>query len=189
MGQRVCEHCGTGINLLRADARFCTTKCRVYASRKPVIPAEMIAKDRWVRRNRRKVPLTLAGRNASSTKAETWASYDDARRSNIGVGVGFVLGDGVGCIDLDHCFEDGKLADWAQEIVDDCPDTYMEVSPSGDGLHVWGILSEGAGRNSRVDGRNVEFYSVGRYITVTGHKFNGSPSKLADLSGVVASVL
>ena len=188
MGQRTCEYCGSGINLLRAGARFCSAKHRVYAARKPVIPAEMIAERRWVRRNNRKMPLTLAGRNASSTNPDTWAEYAAARRSHVGVGMGFVLGEGIGCIDLDHCFEDGKLAGWAQEIVDACPETYMEVSPSGDGLHIFGLLAEGAGRKMRDGARNVEFYSVGRYITVTGARFGGS-SRLADLSGVVASVL
>lgn len=189
MDHRTCDYCGTSINLLRAGARFCSTKHRVYASRKPVLPTEMTSKDRWVRRNSRKTPLTLAGRNASSTKADTWAPYAEARRSEVGVGLGYVLGDGVGCIDLDHCFVDGELTGWAREIVDECPDTYMEVSPSGEGLHIWGLLPEGAGRNSHKSGRNVEFYSVGRYITVTADRFESAPSKLADLSEVVASIL
>lgn len=188
MGQGTCEYCGASLKLLRAGARFCSTNHRVYASRKPVIPAEMIAERRWVRRNARKMPLTVAGRNASSTDPETWASYAEARKSSIGSGLGFVLGGGIGCIDLDHCFEGGKLAGWAQEIVDSCPPTYMEVSPSGDGLHIFGLLPEAGGRNMRRGSRNVEFYSVGRYMTVTGERF-GVVSSLADLSGVVASVV
>lgn len=134
------------------------------------------------------MPLTVAGRNASSTDQATWSSYAVAKRSNVGVGLGFVLGDGVGCIDLDHCFIGGVLVGWAREIVDSCPETYMEVSPSGDGLHIWGLLPERGGRKIRDGVRNVEFYSVGRYITVTGRRFGGA-SLLADLSGVVASVV
>lgn len=163
-------------------------KCRVYASRKPVIPAEMAAKERWVRRNKRKMPLTIEGRNASSTDPRTWSSHAQAKASSVGSGLGFVLGEGIGCIDLDHCFQGGILADWAQEIVDRAPSTYMEVSQSGEGLHIFGLLPEAAGRNIRRGGRNVEFYSVGRYIAVTGDRFADSPSKLADLSGLVASL-
>lgn len=184
----MCEHCGVGINLLRAGARFCSPKCRVYASRKPVLPAEMTGKDRWVRRNKRKMPLTVDGRNASSTDPATWSAHSAAKASKVGAGLGFVLGAGVGCIDLDHCFLDGELADWAQEIVDRAPSTYMEVSQSGEGLHIFGFLAEGPGRNIRRDGRNVEFYSVGRYIAVTGDRFAGSPSKLADLTELVTSL-
>ena len=149
----------------------------------------MTEKHRWVRRTASKRPVTVGGKAASSTSADTWSAYSAAAASKAGVGLGFVLGDGVGCIDLDHCFEDGKLVSWAQEIVDRCPETFMEVSQSGEGLHIFGLLPEGGGRNIRGGGSNVEFYSVGRYIAVTGDRFNGSPSKLADLSGVVASVL
>lgn len=188
MESRTCECCGVSINLLRAGARFCSPKCRVYASRKPVIPAEMRAERRWVRRNKRKMPLTIAGGNASSTNPDTWADYAEVKDSTVGVGLGFVLGGGIGCIDLDHCFIDGELADWAQDVIDACPETYMEVSPSGDGLHIFGRLPEGPGRNMREGERCVEFYSVGRYMTVTGERFGGS-SVLADLSGAVASIL
>lgn len=188
MESRTCEYCGVSINLLRAGARFCSTKHRVYASRKPAIPSEMTRKDRWVRRNKRKMPLTIDGRNASSTNPATWSSHTDASRSGVGTGLGFVLGDGVGCIDLDHCFEAGSLASWAQEIVDRAPSTYMEVSQSGDGLHIFGLLPEGPGRSIRRDGSNVEFYSTGRYIAVTGNRFTDSSAKLADLSELVASL-
>lgn len=149
----------------------------------------MTSKDRWVRREKTKRPVTLARKPASSTNPSTWASYAEAKDSTVGAGLGFVLGDGVGCIDLDHCFIDGDLAGWAEEIVASCPATFMEVSQSGDGLHIFGLLPEGGGRNLRSGERSVEFYSAGRYIAVTGDRFRGSPSKLADLSGVVASVL
>ena len=184
-----CDYCGASLKLHRAGARFCSTKCRVYASRKPRFPKEMTEKPRWVRRNANKRPVTVSGSAASSTNANTWSAYSVAAASKAGVGMGFVLGEGVGCIDLDHCFDGGKLLPWAQEIVDRCPETFMEVSQSGEGLHIFGLLPEGGGRNIRSGGSNVEFYSVGRYIAVTGNRFNGSPSKLADLSGVIASVL
>ncbi|WP_219816980.1 hypothetical protein [Arthrobacter sp. GMC3] len=156
----------------------------------------MTDKARWLRwklvnRNGRqtKVPLTVAGRAASSTDSGTWSSFGEANASSAGVGMGFALGDGIGCIDLDHCFDDGNLLPWAQEIVDRCPATFMEVSQSGEGLHIFGLLPEGGGRNIRSGGSNVEFYSVGRYMAVTGERFKNSPSKLADLSEVVASVI
>lgn len=98
--------------------------------------------------------------------------------SKVGDGLGFALGDGIGCIDLDHCVDDGVLADWAAAILDRLPATYTEVSPSGHGLHIWGRIPERPGR--RVG--NVEVYSAGRYITVTGNRWGDCPSTLADLS-------
>jgi len=189
MDNGTCEYCGASLKLLRAGARFCSTKHRVYFSRRPKLPVEMTEMARWVRRTATKRPITVTGRPASSTNSETWSSFAEADAAAVGAGLGFVLGDGVGCIDLDHCFVDGELAEWAAEIVDRCQATFMEVSQSGEGLHIFGLLPDGGGRNMRDGARSVEFYSTGRYIAVTGNRFAGSPSRLADLSGVVASVL
>lgn len=177
------------MNIYRGDAKTCSATCRKRASRLPKLPAEMTKQARWVRRTSTKRPITVTGRPASSTNPDTWATFAAADKAAVGAGLGFVLGEGVGCIDLDHCFIDGELAGWAQEIVDRCPATFMEVSQSGEGLHIFGLLPEGGGRNMRDGVRSVEFYSTGRYIAVTGDRFGGSPSTLADLSGVVASVL
>lgn len=106
-------------------------------------------------------------------------------RSSVGAGPGFVLnGDGIVCIDLDHCLVDGVLESWAQEIVDLMQATYMEVSPSGDGLHIWGHGELDRGRRIRVDGGYVEAYATGRYLTVTGAAWTGSVGTLASLDRV-----
>lgn len=90
----------------------------------------------------------------------------------MGAGLGFVLGDGVGCWDFDHCIVDGALVDWAREAIEAIPDPLLiEVSQSGEGVHVFVEAAEGRGRKIR-DGRNIEFYSAGRYIAVTGIKLN-----------------
>jgi primase-polymerase (primpol)-like protein len=66
------------------------------------------------------------------------------------------------------------------------PRTYVEVSPSGEGLHVWGRATVPTGRRVLVDGLSVEVYGVGRYLTVTGEVF--TPGPLADLTAVVANI-
>jgi primase-polymerase (primpol)-like protein len=142
-----------------------------------------------VRVSASKVPLRLDGRPASSTDPAAWCSYQAAKLSAVGIGLGFVLnGDGVACVDLDHCLEGGQLVPWAVELLAMLPGTYIEVSPSGTGLHVWGTGFTGAGRRIR-DHRQVEVYGRGRYITVTGERFGGCPSVLGDLSGVLGRVL
>src|SRR5690349_1159463 len=102
-----CEHCVGLMPLLSRPslARYCPGRCRTAACRaRRQVPAEMTSRPRWVRRTAKKVPLTTAGRAASSTDPGTWSSYRQARASKVGVGVGFVLdGDGVVCIDIDHC--------------------------------------------------------------------------------------
>jgi primase-polymerase (primpol)-like protein len=142
-----------------------------------------------VRYSADKVPLRLNGRNASSTSPGTWAAYAAARDSSTGAGLGFVLDDnGIACIDLDHCLAGGRLAPWAAEILAALPPTYVEVSPSGTGLHVWGYGTVGIGQKiRRDDGACIEVYDRGRYMTVTGNRWQRSPSVLADLDGVIAS--
>ena len=148
---------------------------------------------RWKKTNRNgkttKRPITVDGLSASSTDPRTWSSFPEASKATIGDGIGFALGQGIGCIDLDHCISNGVVEDWARAILDRCPPTFIEVSQSGSGLHIFGFLHEGAGRNIRRNGTAVEFYSTGRYIAVTGDRFEGSPARLADLSEVVASIV
>jgi primase-polymerase (primpol)-like protein len=185
-----CERCGGSLPVLaRKDARFCSTRCRVAAHRaKPRIPAELRERDRWVRRSSAKVPLTADGHAASSTDPGTWCDYETAKRSAAGAGLGFVLAakDGIVCIDLDHCISGGRVADWAQAIVDACPPTYVEVSPSGTGLHIFGRGSLPRGRRiRRPGGIHIEAYSSGRYIAM-GRRHGAAPPVLADLSAVLA---
>ncbi|RFU18826.1 bifunctional DNA primase/polymerase [Geodermatophilus marinus] len=178
----------------RGDARYCSGRCRVAAHRAAragsPVPAELRALSRWVRYSARKVPLTVAGRAASSTAPATWATWEDVQASSAGVGAGFVLdGDGIVCLDLDHCVSDGMVAPWAQAVLNQLPRTYVEVSPSGRGLHVWGRADMAAGRVVRVPGGKVEVYPVGRFVTITGRPLPGSVSRLGDLSSVVGELV
>jgi len=173
---RECEHCGRSIVRKNAQARFCSDKCRNYArlaKLKNPLPNEMTTANRWVRYSDavRKIPLTVWGEAASSTNSATWAPYSEAKNSKVGVGLGFVLGYGIGCIDLDHCLEHGKPIAAATAYLTKYAGHYIEVSPSGDGLHIWGHAEEAPGSKRTIGGLNVERYSTGRYITVTGNVY------------------
>ena len=165
----------------RSDARYCSPACRqkAYRARRGGIPASMRDRARWVRHDARKRPLTATGRPASVTDPGTWSSYAEVSRSKHGTGVGVVLGDGLGCIDLDHCISDGVIAPWAQAVLDANPDTFTEISQSGAGIHLWGSLPEGKGRVIR-DGRNIEIYSAGRFIAL-GTPMRGTSTALRPL--------
>jgi primase-polymerase (primpol)-like protein len=144
----------------------------------------MTSVDRWFR-HCAKVPLTVGNRSASSTNPATWSPFTAANNSDVGDGLGFVLaGDGIACIDLDHCIVDGVLESWAQSIVDKCKGTYIEVSLSGTGLHIFGFARVGKGRRSN----RVEMYDRGRYIAVTGRRWKRCPLVLTDISAVVDSL-
>lgn len=169
------------MRLKRADAVVCSTKCRVRAHRKSLLPTELISCARWVRWKyvRRagkltKMPVDLAGSPASSTDPATWCSYAAARKSIMGDGLGFVVnGDGLACADLDGVLVDGVLDPRAARFLASLGAFYIEVSPSGSGIHAWLFGGSPDGRKvfSLEDGLRVEWYSDKRFLTVTGKRF------------------
>lgn len=187
MALAVCEICETDLPLLaRSHARTCSPRCRKALSRAGT-PAELRSRPRWVSWSPRKVPLTAAGKVASSTDPSTWAPFSAVRSLPR---KGFVLnGDGIVCIDIDHCITDGALEPAAAEWVAELPRTYVEVSPSGTGLHIWGHGDVTLGRRLTFRGLHVEVYGTGRYMTVTGRPMRGSVPRLADLSDHLAPLM
>ncbi|MFJ5923865.1 DNA primase [Kitasatospora sp. NPDC092948] len=194
MVTRACERCGGELPLLaRRDARYCSGRCRTAACRaRRAVPAELARCDRWVRHDARKAPLTPSGKPAASTRPRTWSSRRAVRASQAGVGEGFVLaGDGIACIDLDGAIDaDGRLTGWAERIVAAAGATWIEVSPSGRGLHVWGRGNVGHGRRIKLpDGGGIEVYDRGRYITVTGRRWPGSPARLGGIQHLIEELV
>ncbi|MET8960954.1 DNA primase [Streptomyces sp. NPDC004074] len=193
--ERLCEWCAGDMPLTaRAHARFCSTRCRMAshrAAKADAIPDELRIRDRWVRHSATKVPLTTASKAASSTDPRTWTSYGEASASAVGVGRGFVLnGDGIACIDLDHALNaDGTPKPWAADVLRQAGATYVEVSASGEGLHVFGYADVRQGRRIRREGGYaVEIYGDGRFIAMTGRRFQSAPSTLSDISALVAGL-
>ena len=146
---------------------------------------ELRNKPRWVRYKltlanngkMTKVPKTITGRAGSSTNPGTWASYEEVIESPVGDGFGFVLNnDGIMCIDLDHCVEDGKPNQLALDFIATLPRTYIEFSPSGDGLHIWGYgkVPDTMPNKENVNGLSIERYCTGRYMTVTCNPYINS---------------
>jgi len=117
---------------------------------------------------------------ASSTDPATWGTFDQARAAYLGgnrTGVGIVLdGDGMVGVDIDHCVVDGKPTPKAMALLDKLEAAYIEVSPSGTGLRAIGYGEQlDAGVNGVLDGLHVEFYSTGRYLTLTGMTIKAGP--------------
>lgn len=115
------------------------------------------------------------GRAASATDLKTWGSFEDAlklverRKAH---GVAFATGDYISAIDMDwkglpHA------PDWAEKIIEQM-NSYTEISPSGQGVHIFliGQASKG-GRKKQLDGGSLEIYSRHRFIRVTGWLWNG----------------
>ena len=151
--------------------RFCGTRCRVASHRqeqKFFVPVQLREEARWIL-HKDKRPMSLGGWWLSINQESEWSTFDNARASEFGDGIGFVLnGDGVVCIDLDDCVADGVINQQAKDLIDSLPKTFVEFSPSGRGLHIWGYGHIGAGRRFERNGLKTEIYGEGRYLTVTG---------------------
>jgi putative DNA primase/helicase len=162
------------------------------------IPQELKDIPQWVnwrviRRDGKKTkpPYQPDGKLAESNNPLTWSPFsvvvEAAPRFN---GIGIVLMDDnpsvptVVGIDFDHCrcpaFDilDPEIACGLNMVLPHVADyvtslnSYTELSPSGEGLHVFlkGRLP--------VDGKkkgDYEAYQSGRYLTVTGHVLDGFP--------------
>lgn len=117
-----------------------------------------------------KRPITVTGSPASSTDRSTWSTLHAVQQSTAGDGLGIMLGDGLGCYDLDHCFVDGELTEQAQAHLDAIsePIVMAERSMSGSGLHVFVLAPEAPG--TRRPG--IERYTRARFIRVTGEIFS-----------------
>ena len=133
------------------------------------------------------------GTYASSTDPETWVTLEEAlayaERSEMD-GVGIILGDGLGGVDLDACRDPdtGLIAPWARKVVDGFG-TYTEVSPSGTGLKLYALGAPGdlpantipieaASTNGKRAA--IEAYTAGRYFAVTGEILPGAPDEIRD---------
>lgn len=152
------------------------------------IPAALMDLDQWVtwryvwlpkEEKWTKVPFNArTGKAAKSTDPTTWSPCQKALaayQTGDYDGIGFVLTEDLGIvgIDLDHCrnADTGAIDSWALDIVH-AVTTYTEVSPSGTGLR---LFSRGTLPPKGRKKGDIELYTSGRYLTITGCHLEGTP--------------
>lgn len=125
-----------------------------------------------------KMPLNPNGLKAAKQNDPiTWGTYATVC-GNIWnrpeLGIGFELGTpdrptGFICVDLDHVLTDGKITDPAALDIFETLDSYTEITPGGDGLHIWikAAITEDRRKRKGI----IEIYGTGRYLTVTGDRY------------------
>ncbi len=146
------------------------------------IPEELRRRPQWVvwkyeERDGKttKVPYIAGGvGRASSTDLMTWRTFEEAVKAVQaspgrygGVGFVFCSADPFVGVDLDDCrnSETGELEEWAARVIEDFKDVVLiEVSPSGDGIH---LITRGVCKDG-VNTKAMEVYGQDRYFTVTG---------------------
>lgn len=117
----------------------------------------------------------LLDQYGKSNDPATWSSFEKAVTSfeeGDRAGIGIVLnGDGLVGVDLDNCVDpDLKISQEAIEFLKILQPGYCEYSPSRKGLRVFGYAEPLAkGINGSYNSLQVEMYSTGRYLTITGY--------------------
>jgi hypothetical protein len=116
-----------------------------------------------------KIPYAVNGKKASSTDSATWSTYAEAKKASDQVGIVFTPDQLLLGIDIDHCLKGTNITHAeANAIVDFIiqADTYTEISPSGEGLHLFLKLTAPLALTSNKHAP-FEAYTSGRYFTVT----------------------
>ena len=172
------------------------------------LPAEMKKEARWVCWGGEKVPVSVLSTSSDThfgidiTKPENWGTFDNAIAA-IGepcfikssgeqfhiTGIGFVVGDGWFCVDMDGGKNHQGKEDVPEEAITDAlriMDTYAEKSISDSGYHIFGkcdFSSTDVERNKPHRGPDglpvpesyeVEFFTRRKFIAITGRRVSGS---------------
>jgi primase-polymerase (primpol)-like protein len=162
------------------------------------VPDDLTERDQWVlwryesRKDKpTKIPYQVSGKPADSTNPGTWATFGDAlgawrgnRQRYTGLGFVFSREDPFAGIDLDDSLdEQGDVKAWARGIIERFSDTYVEISPSYQGVKIWlrGSLPANVPGVQVGDG-TIELYDHSRYFAVTGRVFCGAPLEIEDHS-------
>lgn len=119
-----------------------------------------------------KIPIsvvTLSSRDWN-TKGN-WTSFEEALSVLVNSkvdGLAFVLSsdDPFVCIDLDHCIDSDSLSLPAKAIIETFTDSYMELSQSRQGIHIFCKGQVPNNLNSQING--VEIYQENHCIAMTG---------------------
>ena len=143
---------------LKDLGEFCCWKNEVKGGRKTKVPYN---------------PVT--GYGARTNDPSTFVPFDTAVNASGYDGIGIRVSGAFVGIDLDHCMENGELLPWAKEITDRFADTYIEVSPSGEGIRVFCLLPDDLNYNTEtyyIKKGGIEVYIPGytnRFLTITGN--------------------
>ncbi|MBQ8161855.1 MAG: AAA family ATPase [Clostridia bacterium] len=140
-----------------------------------------------------KIPCNphVPGKYASVADPDTWGTFEDAafllsRPIPHFDGIGFMLGEGIFAIDLDHVRdkETGLISEDATKIIETM-NSYTEISPSGTGIHILcrGTLPEGQRRHGF-----LEMYETDRFLTITGDHLEDTPLSVEDRTEQAALV-
>lgn len=104
--------------------------------------------------------------SANEKAYQLWTSYEKAiTKIDQYSGVGFCITekDKFVCVDIDNCYSNGQLTDYAKLCMERL-NSYSEISPSGKGLRIICSTSESI-KNTPT--KEIEIYFKDRFMTIT----------------------
>lgn len=162
------------------------------------IPQALKEKRGWLLwRKPRKVPYYVgsgsnrSGDQGGASDRAAMVTFEMAvaasAREDAGLGFAMFAEWGLVCVDLDGCVRaDGSLTPAAEALVAGAGATYIELSPSGTGLHIW---LRGSFHDKKNKGAGVEAFCAQHYLTMTGRPFRNAPSEIAEMTADFAASL
>jgi putative DNA primase/helicase len=124
-----------------------------------------------------KVPVNVEGQPVSALDPANWMTGRDAalRASVLGCGVGLVITEsgGLACVDIDKAWDGRAWAPHVSTILGQFPGAYVEVSQSGQGLHVIFACKPVPSHKTRNAALHLECYTRSRFIYLTGTHARG----------------
>ena len=143
-----------------------------------------------------KPPYQLSGKMAGVDDKNSWTTYENALEAYStgeydGIGFMFSKESNVMGIDIDNCRnpETGEVKQFIKNLLKNIP-TYIEVSPSGKGLHIlaFGRLPSGERKKNIEDEMVFEMYDEGRYFTISGVRYDDNDSDLSDCTEMFSEI-
>jgi hypothetical protein len=158
----------------------------------PLIARPQWAVWRWTRQANGKwqKPPFMAlepDRHASTSDPSTWCDYATALatvQAGKADGITYILAktDPFIAMDLDHCRDPntGSIDIWAQNFLDTTRNSYAEVTPSGDGIRIWGLTTDTTAAVNRkftleIDSKLISvelFRHTHKALTITGYRLD-----------------
>jgi AAA domain len=141
-------------------------------------------------------------RHASTSDRATWADYNTALatvQAGHADGLSYILtqDDPFGAFDLDHCrcLVTCSIDIWAQNYLQAAVNTYQEITPSGEGVRIWG-LADGDPLNRKftlkINNKNIAvelFRRTNKALTITGYTLDPAIRELQNVDKVFAWAL
>jgi hypothetical protein len=136
-------------------------------------------------------------RHASTTDPSTWSDYSTALatvQAGHADGISYILtgDDPFGAIDLDHCrcTVTNSIDAWAQNFMQAGINTYAEVTPSGEGVRIWG-MADGDPLNRKftlkIEEKDIAaelFRRTNKALTITGYTLDPAIRELQNVDKV-----